>query len=118
MIASDEHALICDFAETYHVFDYKSMPPRLAAILAVGLPDDSRIKRGMIGQKQPLQTLLLARIVDALNILIWFQTEDGQKGRNRPESMYQLLTEEVEEYEAFDSIEAYEAARKERMTDG
>ena len=117
MVSTDENALICDFAETYHIYDYKSMPPVTAAILAVGLPDDSRVKRKISGQKQTTRTLLLAMIVDALNLLVWFQTKDGQKGRNRPASVLDTLTQEKQEdkYEAFDSIAEYEAARRERM---
>lgn len=115
MIARDENALICDFAETYHIYDYKSMPPKQAAILAIGLPQDSRIKREISGQKQTTEILLLAAISDALNTLVWFQTKDGRDGINRPESILRRLTEEQEEYEAFDSIEAYEAARRQHM---
>lgn len=115
MIAHNENALICDFAETYHIYDYKSMPPKQAAILAVGLPNDSRIKRGFSGQKHTTEVLLLATIADALNTLVWFQTKDGQRGINRPDSILRRLTEEQEEYEAFDSIEAYEAARRQHM---
>lgn len=115
MIARNENALICDFAETYHIYDYKSMPPKQAAILAVGLPQDSRIKREISGQKQTTDILLLAAIADALNTLVWFQTKDGQRGINRPDSILRRLTEEQEEYEAFDSIEAYEAARRQHM---
>lgn len=115
MIARNESALICDFAETYHIYDYKSMPPKMAAILAAGLPNDSRIKRDFSGQKHTTEVLLLATIADALNTLVWFQTKDGQRGVNRPESIFKHITEEQEEYEVFDSIEAYEAARKERI---
>ncbi len=118
MIAHNENALICDFAETYHIYDYKSMPPKLAAILAVGLPDECRIKRDMAGQKYTLQTILMALAVDALNTLVWFQSEDGVKGKNRPDSIRDILLGKQEEYEVFDSIEAYEAARKERMNNG
>lgn len=115
MIARNENALICDFAETYHIYDYKSMPPKQAAILAVGLPADSRIKRDISDQKQTSEILLLATIADALNTLVWFKTRDGQRGVNRPASVLQKFLEEPEEYEAFDSIEEYEAARRERM---
>ena len=115
MIDRDEESLICDFAETYHVFDYKSLPVRLSATLAVGLPADSRIMRKLSGQKQTTEVLLLANIADALNLLVWFKTKDGQKNRNRPKSVLQSLLEEPTQYEAFDSIEAYEAARKKIM---
>ena len=112
MIARDENALICDFAETYHIYDYKSMPPKQAAILAAGLSIDSRIKRVLSGAKYPIETLLMAHMVDALNILIWFQTKDGQKGTNRPESILEILMDEKkDDYASFASIEEYEAAR-------
>lgn len=43
MIATDEDALICDLAETYHVFDYRGLPLKTAAALASGLRNDARI---------------------------------------------------------------------------
>ena len=117
MIRRDESALICDFAETYHIFDYKSMPPKLAAILAVGLPDNSRIKRKLSGQKASAEILLLANIADSLQLLVWSKTKDGQKNRNRPKSILESIIkdEEPSKYASFDSIEAYEAARKKIM---
>ena len=117
MIARDENALICDFAETYHIYDYKELPPQKAAIFAAGLPADSRIKREITGQKYKTETLLMAHIADALNILVWFQTKDGHKGTNRPKSILgEILKEEDEsKYAEFSSIEAYEAARRKMM---
>lgn len=40
----------------------------------------------MVGDDSPwgLSEQLLADIADKLGIQIWFKTEDGQKGRNRP----------------------------------
>lgn len=35
MLNLSEDALICDFAETYHIYDYRSLPLRLVATLAV-----------------------------------------------------------------------------------
>ena len=117
MIREDEHALICDMAETYHIYDYKALRPSMAAILAVGLPADSRIKRKLAGQRYDTKTLLLACIADSLNILVWFNSKDGQNNTNRPKSILSELTgeKEQEELEAYDSIEAYEAARKKIM---
>ena len=116
MIAEDEHALMCDLAETYHIYDYKSLPPKQAAIFALGLPEDSRIKLKLAGSKYGLETILQATIADALNVLVWFQTKDGQRGANRPQSIRALLTDQPEdELAEFDSVEAYEAARRENM---
>lgn len=84
MISEDEEALICDLAETYNIYDYKQLPPTRVAVFAFGLKDTSRIKMKLSGQKVPLETLLLAGIVDRLSFLVWSKTADGQKGINRP----------------------------------
>ena len=115
MIREDEHALMCDFAEYYHIYDYRSLRPSVAAIFADGLPLDSRIKRKLTGQRQNTTTLLLACIADSLRTLVWFQTKDGQNNVNRPSSILQELTEDKEELAEFGTIEAYEAARKRIM---
>lgn len=91
MIVLDESALICDFAETYHILDYRSLPARQAAILAVGLREDSRIMMKLGGTQAGPNTMLLAMIADALQILVWQNTESGHKGRNRPKSVTKLL---------------------------
>lgn len=45
MIRANEDALICDFAETYGVLDYRAHGARLAGTLASGLRSDARIFR-------------------------------------------------------------------------
>lgn len=92
MLACDRDALICDLAETYGVFDYRALPVHLLATLASGLREDSRIRRRMSGMKAPLNTLLIASAVDALHLLVWSRTKDGQKGRNRPKSVLDYIT--------------------------
>lgn len=92
MIKLDEDALICDFAETYRIYDYRQLPPLRVAVFACGLKDDSRIKMKISGQLVPIDTLLLAGISDKLSTLVWFQTKDGQKGKNRPTMIMDLLT--------------------------
>lgn len=84
MLVRSEDALICDFAETYHVLDWRALPVRTAATLACGLRDDSRIKMLISGSRYKADTLLLAGIADRLSILAWMKTKDGQKGRNKP----------------------------------
>ena len=44
MIKTDEDALICDLAETYQIYDYKSLPAYMVATFSVGLRENSRIK--------------------------------------------------------------------------
>ena len=64
MISVDEEALICDFAETYHIYDYRSLPARRAATFAVGLRDDSRIKMKMAGMNVSMDSIMIAAIAD------------------------------------------------------
>ena len=122
MIATDEDALVCDFAETYQVFDYKSLPARLVATLAAGLRDNSRIKMKMAGVPCSNETLLLAMAVDRLSLLFWAKTEDGQKNRNRPESIYMRILGLNEKPEnnvvAFENGCDFEAARKKILNGG
>lgn len=111
MLSVSEDDVICDLAETYHITDYRALAPSLVATLCVGLPDFSRIKRRIAGIKIGLTDMLLALLVDGVNTLIWQNTKDGMKGRNRPESVYKRLTEEQkpkEEYEKFATVDDFE----------
>lgn len=69
MILEDESALICDFAETYHIYDYRSLPVNLAATLAAGLRDESRIKQKTTEAKASLTNTLLAIVADHLSAI-------------------------------------------------
>ena len=117
MIAADENALTCDFMETYGIIDYRTLPVQKAAILAAGLRADSRIKTLLRDEKADEKTLLLGCTVDALNTLVWFQSEDGVKNTNRPVSVIKALLgvkEEKgnEEILSFDSGEDFEKAKR------
>ena len=69
MINLDESALICDLAETYHIYDYRSLPVKLVATLSAGLRDNSRIKLKAAGSPVGLETVILAAIADNLSML-------------------------------------------------
>lgn len=97
MIETDEDALICDFAETYNVLNYKALPLNLAATLAVGLRADSRIMLKMSHQKIDYNVILRAAILDRLSFLAWSKTKDAEMGKNRPESIASKLMEEPKE---------------------
>lgn len=115
MIATDEDALICDLAETYRIYDYKSLPVQRVAVFCVGLREDSRIKRKISGNKYPVKTMLLASATDYLALLWWAQTKDGQKGINRPVSVLNALlgSEQEREIMVFDTAEDFEKKRRE-----
>lgn len=116
MFITDEDALVCDMAEVYGVFDIFELPPQLAATLAVGLRDSSRIKTKMLGMDMPLDDYLMAAIFDNLNWLCWTHTKDAQHGGNAPVRILDILTQKKEqketEYVTFGSIEEFEAERE------
>ena len=116
MIAADEDALICDLAETYHIYDYRSLSPRMAAIFSCGLRDDSRIKLALAGSRYPLSTLLNVLTYDAVSWLRWAQTKDAHDGGEPPVRLYDKLLgidgAEETEVMTFDTPEAFEATRE------
>lgn len=121
MIREGETELICDLAETYGVRDYKELPLKTVAALSAGLREDSRIRMRMSGQKARTEILLMAAIADRLSTLVWLQTKDGQKGRNRPESILQKLTAEPkteDDFETFRTAEEFEKRKAEILSKG
>lgn len=113
MIASDEDALICDLSEFYGIYDYRALPLRIVAALYFGLSPNSRTKSRQMGLDVPLDTFLLAQAVDALHLLCWLNSKDGEKNRNRPETISDKLKhkEPVGLNGQFESPEEFEAFR-------
>ena len=112
MINLDEESLICDLAETYQIYDYKRLPLQTVAVFSCGLRENSRIKMKLSQQTASIETMLLAGISDKLGILLWAQTKDGQKGKNRPISILEKvlnLTKKRKEEVAFASAEEFES---------
>lgn len=79
--------MICDLAETYQIYDYRRVPGRLLGILVAGLGADTRIGRKINGVRGDVADVLLAQILDGVRFLCWAQTQDGRKGRHRPQSI-------------------------------
>lgn len=114
MFEVDRDALICDLAETYHIYDYKAFPPHYIAILAVGLRDDSRIKMKMNGAVLPMDELLLCSIFDALNLYLWH----GAKGVPKPKSVLQeIMRDHSQDYVGV-STETFEEIRAQVLNGG
>ena len=110
-------ALICDFAQYYHVYDIDAVDVQTAAILACGLPSDSRTIREMSGSKHDPERIYKYALIDAVRSVEWaiIQAHSGKKKVKRPESMLQkylgLDKDQKQEVQGFDSPEEYEAAR-------
>ena len=113
--------MICDLAEVYHIYDYKSVPTKLLATLVAGLGQNSRVSMAMAGATASADTILLAKILDGLNLLLWSYTEDGRKNRNRPDQLapkfFQSEENRKKEIQRFDTPEDFHATW-ERLTKG
>lgn len=110
-----ESELICDLAEVYHIFDYRALSPDLVAIFVSGLRDDSRTKMSLSGSKLTLEQTLLARVLDEISLLVWFNSEDGAKGKNRPKSVLAtLLSNETPECDGVATGDDFQAEWKRR----
>lgn len=112
MEATDKDALICDFAETYHILDYEALPLKLRATLASGLREDSRSKTKLYGRDFRFRDEMIMHIYDLLHWIQWSKTEDGARNINRPTSVFDIIhpPEEVDtEYEYLPPDELMEA---------
>lgn len=113
MVSEDEDSLICDFAQYYHILDYRELGLNKAVILASGLPPESRIMKKLMDQKYDINTMLLANIADSMALNVWTKTKDAAKNRNRPQSITKALTQSKEkEAKAFSSPAEFEAEWK------
>ena len=111
MIALDEDALICDFAETYHIYSIYDLPVLYVATLACGLRHNSRIMMAYCGLKIDLYSLLLAHIADNTAINVYLKTKDAEKGINPPKRFVNVLLgndKEEEQVKGFESGDDFE----------
>ena len=114
MIFTDEDALICDFAETYGVINFRSLPPMTAATLAQGLPESARIIKKVSKGAHPRHIILLTLIADELRHIVWMLSDNGRKGINHPKSLLEELLhgekEKKNENAGFASGKEFDAA--------
>ena len=111
MLALDENALICDLAETYQIYDYRSLPVFTVAALSAGLRENSRIMKKMRGGLLMTPEYILAMIYDLLAMRFTNgKTNDflhellEGKSKHKQEPKNNTMT--------FDSPEEYEQARR------
>lgn len=102
-------------AEYYHIYNYRDYPARTIAVFVCGLRADSRIMQELAGTNHSIDTLLRARMVDSLSWLVWSKTVDGEKNRNHPKSILEMLTNPQPEKECkgFNTADEFERAREE-----
>ena len=110
MMNIDEDALICDLAETYQIYDHRSLPVQLVATLSAGLRDNSRIKLKLADMPVDLDTLILASIADNLALL---RAGFGKEKQSKPF----LFTEAIQsgtkpKVKGFRTAEEFNAALK------
>ncbi len=106
--------MICDLAETYKILNYKELPVNLVATLVSGLNENSRCKKLLEKRKVDVNTLLLAAIVDGINLLVWSKTKDALKGRNKPKSLVSTINYEAEnriDYKIYKTGKEFEKER-------
>lgn len=119
MLHADREALLCDFAETYHIYDLRALPVLTTAALAVGLRGNSRIKMKLMGLKYIPPIVLESAIADKLSMIYYYFTAD--KATPEPLLFRDVITGEIDKRETakgFDTIEDFEAARAEFFNEG
>lgn len=113
LVSRCEDELICDMAETYHVLNWRELPLKTAAILASGLPQDSRCRQKLSGQKLRILEYTQLAILDELRLLVYSRTEDAATGKNRPKSILKEVLQQDEKPRtlSFRTPEEFEARR-------
>lgn len=112
MLNVDRTAVVCDLAETYHIFSMEQLPMRMVATLACGLKADSRIMTKMAGVKvSPPLLLLGALIVDEIRALRFGLVGDKS---TKPVFVTDLMADGLPEKElkGFSTVKDYEEARR------
>lgn len=111
MLGVDRDAVICDLAETYHVFDYKAIPVMTLATLCAGLHDDSRIKMRMMGLHRIAPSFALVRAADMLTVINYSLT--AKQGVKIPKLYQDIMIgkQKKKRTSGFSSIEEFEKAR-------
>lgn len=108
--------MICDFAETYNIYEYRGLSPRKVAVLLLGLRDDSRVKMKLSGNRITLEQMLMAIMADNLKFLSWTKTKDAKKGVYKEKSILKALMGEYDHENdnlvSFKTVEEYEAYMK------
>lgn len=85
--------MICDFAQYYHVLNWRELPLKLAAALAFGLPEDSRTVRKKHNMPTTMQVMLEAMSSDYLAYILYAMGGLKERPKSIVESMVEASTE-------------------------
>lgn len=113
--------IICDLAEFYNIYDYEKYEPLKLATYVIGLGGSSRLMKELAGVKYTEYEIIVARIADSLNWLVWSKTKDGERGINRPQSIVERMLGETKEekqdfeHDVFNSVEEFKKAREKAL---
>ena len=123
MLRADRDALVCDLAETYGIYDHRSLPVSLLATLAAGLRDDSRSKMSLFKRTVPRSEILLAAAVDRLSRIAWLLSAVCPAKGDGPKSVLSAILGQTEQTggmgaETFNSPEAFDAEWNRRAGHG
>lgn len=112
ILSKYEDLVICDLAEYYGILEYEKLPPLRIASFVLGLRENSRVMLKLQNQKITTENYLLAGILDRLSLLVWANTKDAQKGKNKPKMILDLINKKNVEYNTFYSGEEFKKERE------
>ena len=92
------------------MLDWRSLPLRLAATLAAGLPEDSRSMMKASGKTVPLQIELQAYTADRLTQILWGLSNDTRTVPSVLADLHGLSADSDTDVQSYDSPEEFEAA--------
>lgn len=115
MLSLDREAVMCDFAEAYHIYTFKGLSARYIATLAIGLRENSRIKLKMIGVKNCLPDIIInALLIDSVRDIRYLFAKYLSLETERGESIVDLIygNEQSVKKTGYSSVEEFEEARE------
>ena len=84
-------------AETYHIYNYRAVDPKTLTVLIQGLGPNTRLGQKIAGINAPLDTILLAVLVDDFNALL----NGFAKNPKKVESIAKDLITKKQRFEGF-----------------
>ena len=92
------------------MLDWRSLPLRLAATLAAGLPEVSRSMMKASGKTVPLHIELQAYTADRLTQILWGLSNDTRTVPSVLADLHGLSADSDTDVQSYDSPEEFEAA--------